>query len=145
MLKKIAAAFAACAMVFSMSGCAQKTEKIVGKWKIDRVLAQKEQYGETMEMERETAASLFESEQSYYQFNKDGTAVHHMEDGGGAMDVPGTWKKIDEVTFDYNDGQTGPVEVWYVVSEDTLHIEWYADKPTDDGYYNICYIYARVK
>ena len=142
MLKKIAAGIAACAMVFSMIGCAPKTEKIVGKWKIDRVLAQKEQYGETNEMSRETAASLFESEQSYYQFNKDGTAVHHMEDGGGAMDVKGTWKKNDQGNYYYEDEQGGFMEIWYVVSEDSLHVEWYSEN-ADDPYYNICYCYKR--
>lgn len=143
MMKKFAALFAAAATVLSLTGCA-KQEKIVGTWKIDRVLAQAEQDGETMEMERETADSLFESEASYYQFNKDGTAIHHMEDGGGAMDVQGTWKKTDEGTYQYDDGQGETREVWYVVSDDTLHVEWYSENP-DDPYYNICYIYARVK
>ena len=54
MMKKFAALLAAAATVLSLTGCA-KQEKIVGTWKIDRVLAQAEQDGETMEMERETA------------------------------------------------------------------------------------------
>ena len=91
-MKRIMAVLAACAAVLSLTGCAKK-EKIVGTWKIDWILVQPEQNGESDYADRETNASLFESEQSYYKFNQDGTAVHHMEDGGGAMDVKGTWTK----------------------------------------------------
>ena len=34
-------------------------------------------------------------------------------------------------------------KVWYVVSEDSLHVEWYSENP-DDPYYNICYAYKRA-
>ena len=84
----------------------------------------------------------FESEQSYYKFNQDGTSVHHIEDGGGAMDVKGTWKKTDEGTCQYEDEQGMSFEIWYVVSEDSLYVEWYSENP-DDPYYSICYAYRR--
>ena len=140
-MKRIMAAFAVVAVLLSTTGCAKK-EKLVGTWKIDWILVQPEQDGESDYADRETNASLFESEQSYYKFNQDGTSVHHIEDGGGAMDVKGTWKKTDEGTYQYEDEQGMSFEIWYVVSEDSLHVEWYSENP-DDPYYNICYAYKR--
>lgn len=141
LMKRILAALAAGLMVLSMTGCAKK-EKIVGTWKIDRVLVMKEKDGELQPADRETNASLFESEQSYYKFNADGTAIHHMEDGGGAADISGTWKKTDDGVFRYEDEQGMSIEFWYVVSEDSLHVDWYSENP-DDPYYNIFYAYKR--
>ena len=141
-MKRLMAVLAAGLMILSMAGCAKK-EKIVGTWKIDWILVQPEENGNSDYADRETNASLFESEQSYYKFNADGTAVHHMEDGGGAVDIKGTWKKIDDTTFQYEDEQGMSMEIWYVVSEDSLHVEWYSENP-DDPYYNICYAYKRA-
>ena len=140
-MKRIMAVLAACAAVLSLTGCAKK-EKIVGTWKIDWILVQPEQNGESDYADRETNASLFESEQSYYKFNQDGTAVHHMEDGGGAMDVKGTWTKDADGNYQYKDDQGTEMEIWYIVSEDSLHVEWYSEN-ADDPYYNICYCYKR--
>lgn len=141
LMKKFMAAFAAMVMILSMTAC-KAQEKIVGTWKIDWILVQPEQNGESDYADRETNASLFESEESYYRFNQDGTAVHHMEDGGGAMDVKGTWKKDADGNYQYEDEQGMSMEIWYVVSEDSLHVEWYSEN-ADDPYYNICYAYKR--
>lgn len=140
-VRKMMAGLAAGLVALSLTGCAKK-EKIVGTWKIDWILVQEEEGGDSHYAERETEASLFESEQSYYKFNQDGTAVHHMEDGGGAMDVKGTWKKNDNGDYHYEDEQGSSIEFWYVVSEDSLHVEWYSQNE-DDPYYNICFCYAR--
>ena len=77
-MKRIMAVLAACAAVLSLTGCAKK-EKIVGTWKIDWILVQPEQNGESDYADRETNASLFESEQSYYKFNQDGVIFNIHE------------------------------------------------------------------
>ena len=141
MAKRMMALLAAVGMVLSLAGC-KPDEKIVGKWKIDWILVQAEQNGDSDYADRETYASLFESDESYYQFNRDGSAVHHMEDGGGAVDVKGTWKKTADGNYLYEDEQGMSMEIWYVVSEDSLHVEWYSESP-DEPYYNICYAYKR--
>ena len=140
LVRKMMAVLAAGLMALSLTGCAKK-EKIVGTWKINWILVQEEEFGDSHYADRETEASLFESEQSCYKFNQDGTAIHHIEDGGGAMDVKGTWTKIDDVTFNYQDEQGSSFEIWYVVSDDSLHVEWYSENK-DDPYYNICYCYT---
>ena len=140
-IRKFMALLAAGMLVLSAAGCAKK-EKIVGTWKIDWILVQEEEFGDSHYADRETEASLFESEQSYYKFNQDGSAVHHMEDGGGAMDVKGTWTKDADGNFQYKDDQGEEFDIWYVVSEDSLHVEWYSETG-NDPYYNICYCYKR--
>ena len=67
-MKRLMAVLAAGLMILSMAGCAKK-EKIVGTWKIDWILVQPEENGDSDYADRETNASLFESEQSYYKFN----------------------------------------------------------------------------
>ena len=58
-MKRLMAVLAAGLMVLSMAGCAKK-EKIVGTWKIDWILVQAEENGDSDYANRETNASLFE-------------------------------------------------------------------------------------
>ena len=140
-VKRLFSLFVAVLAAFSLAACKPK-EKIIGTWKMSRTVYQKEKDGDTLIGSREENASLYESEQSYYQFNSDGTAVHHIEDGGGAMDVKGTWKKTDDLSYSYEDEQGMKTQFNYVVSEDALHVDWYSDQEGSDYYY-VLFVYAR--